>query len=459
MPARRKSTKRTQPSARADRFLQNRSDGGYRYVRRVPSRFQEAAGADFVRISLHTDDLATARIRRDAQEEADNAFWSSIADGPDKAAARRYEAATARARALGFAYAPAADMAASGALVELVARLERLEALGGVNAQALDVAALLGTAPPPKVLISEAFDVYVDEIEAGQKRTKSDAQYNSWLKVKRRALNNFIAVVEADMPIDDITRADAKAFWRWWTDRIDADEVTVNTAERDFGNMRCLYREYMTWIDRPEAVNPFRNFSFGKAVKKSRPPFPTDWIRDRILKIGALAALNSEARGIVLGIVETGARPSELANLLPQQIRLDAKIPHIIIEPRGGEHRREVKADASERKIPLVGVSLAAFEAHPEGFPRYFEKTETLSATVNKFFEENGLFPSDDHSLYSLRHSFEKRMTESDIDYGLRCRLMGHKTTRPVYGDGGKLEWQAAQLKKIALPYDPAVVG
>ena len=43
-------------------------------------------------------------------------------------------------------------------------------------------------------------------------------------------------------------------------------------------------------------------------------------------------------------------------------------------------------------------------------------------------------------------------MQEANIDYGLRCLLMGHKVDRPKYGDGGGLEYRRDELLRIAHP-------
>ncbi len=462
------AARKAQPTDKiADRYLQKRADGGYRYRRRVPDRFEGLDPRRFVRLSLHTADLAIARLRRAhegalqaAQEAADDELWAALSAGSEaEAARRRYEAARARAGALGFAYATAAALAATEPVAGLVARIEALAAAAGPGgapaAKALDVDALLGGVEEPRLTVSAAHDLYLKDIAAGERRAKSPAQYASWRKVKARAAANFIAVV-GDKPLDEITRADAQKFWRWWQDRIDGGQVAPNSAARDFGNMRKLYAEAMRWIDRPDAPNPFRNLSFTGGPVNSRPPFAADFIRDRLLAGEALAGLNADARGILLALVETGCRPSEIANLRPASIRLDAPVPHIRIEPGPG---LEIKTRSSIREIPLVGVSLAALAAHPEGFPRYYDRATQLSAALQKYLRGKGLLPTARHSVYSLRHSFEDRMKEAGIDYGLRCRLMGHATDRPVYGAGGSLEWQAGELGRIALPFNPAVVG
>ena len=134
-------------------------------------------------------------------------------------------------------------------------------------------------------------------------------------------------------------------------------------------------------------------------------------------------------------------------NLLPKNICLNHEVPHIRIRP---SERRELKTLASKREIPLVGVALEAMKKAPNGFPKYADNATALSNLLNKAFKARGLFPTQQHRLYSFRHSFEKRMLEAGLDYGLRCTLMGHQNTRPQYGDGGSLSFRHNELLKIA---------
>jgi len=69
-----------------------------------------------------------------------------------------------------------------------------------------------------------------------------------------------------------------------------------------------------------------------------------------------------------------------------------------------------------------------------------------------KAFRHRNLFPSEDFRIYSFRHSFEKRMQEAGLDFALRCLLMGHKNSRPSYGDGGSMEYRRDELLKIMHP-------
>lgn len=48
---------------------------------------------------------------------------------------------------------------------------------------------------------------------------------------------------------------------------------------------------------------------------------------------------------------------------------------------------------------------------------------------------ESGLRETPDHSLYSLRHSFESRMMKADFPERLKADLMGHRLKRERYGE------------------------
>jgi integrase len=193
-------------------------------------------------------------------------------------------------------------------------------------------------------------------------------------------------------------------------------------------------------------VLPLSDLALKEDERRTRPPFSVDWIRDRLLALGALDGLNTEARCIVLGMVNTGYRPSEGASLGAAQIRLDAKVPHLSIEPVG----RQLKSAYARRVIPLAGVSLDAFRACPNGFPRYADNP-SLSATVNKYLRERGLMETPAHSLYSLRHAFEDRMLAAGVDDRIRRDLFGHRLDRERYGKGASLEHLAEVVGRIAL--------
>lgn len=444
-----------------DRFLAVRN-GNYSYKRRVPTELAHVdSRAPHVRMSLKTDDRGLARRKRDLLEAADDALWASMfAEQPSDPARRRYDAAVKRVEALDFTFHSALDLEKPDAFDDLVDRLR----LVASNPKLEETAAmpLLGAVEVPRTTITQAFRIYVDDIVRSELVNKSKVQRDQWEKVKLRAVNNFVQLV-SDKPMVEITIDDAKKVYRHWLARIAPKEgratASASSGNRDLGNLRVLYEAYFKYMGDSRRDNPFDGLGFAMKKKRSRPPFPTEWLRDTIMKPGNLATLNEEARGIVLALIETGARPSELANLEPSAIRLSHKVPHLAIEPREDpDDPREIKTESSRRMVPLVGVALAVFQRHKSGFPRYRNRENDLSAALNKYFRANSLFPTAGHTIYSFRHSFEDRMKEAGFDEELRRLLMGHTIDRPKYGSGGSLEWRRKEMLKIVLAFDPSIV-
>ncbi|QND66713.1 integrase [Mesorhizobium loti] len=443
-----------------DRFLQLRGDH-FHYYRRVPREVRDVDERGvFVRRALDTTDRIKARTARDLNEAADNALWASLMLGENPQAARtRYRQAIKRAESLGFVYRPLAEILVAEPLDTI---LQRVESTIGEPAKSPSVDAVGGAVARPDDKISEALELYFNEIARDEIRTKSPDQKKRWKAKREMSVDVFIGLV-ADKPMSEITRDDARAVHRYWLDRVAPDkgrpDRSASTGNRNMGNLRTLYADYFRHLGFPEQKNPFADLSFTDKSKRSRPPFPTDWIRDRIFAPGALSALNDEARGIVLAFAETGARPSELANLHAGVIHVDHEVPHISVEPRDDpDDPREIKTASSVRKVPLVGVALEVFKKHPKGFPRYKDREASLSALLNKHFKSYNLFPTDNHTVYSLRHSFEDRMKNGRLDEELRRMLMGHTIDRPKYGEGGDMKMWQEELMKIVLPFNPGIV-
>lgn len=450
---------RKREDKRPDRHLQQRN-GNYFYKRRVP---REVAAFDergeHIRISLKTDDLAAARAKRDIYEAADNDYWASLILGFDGDKAKlQYSAAVKRAEAFGFSYKPAAVLAREP--IEILA--DRFEAILSSRVDKNSVAAVLGSVDQPTATISQAEKIYLDEIVPHELTGKSADQRKRWIDKKKRSFKNFIDAI-GDKALVDITKDDANKFYGTWMVRIAPKEGrgthSASSGNRDMGNLRTLYSSYFAYMGDKERKNPFEGLSFSERKKRKRPPFPVAWITDKILNPGSLAGLNDEARGILLVLIETGARMGEIANLSASTICLKSNIPHINIEPREDpDDPREIKTTSSIRSVPLIGVALKALQKHPNGFPRYKDKETVLSNTLNKFFRDNELFPTENHTIYSLRHAFEDRMKNAGLDHELRRILMGHTIDRPDYGEGGSMDWRLTEMQKLQLPFDPAIV-
>jgi len=94
---------------------------------------------------------------------------------------------------------------------------------------------------------------------------------------------------------------------------------------------------------------------------------------------------------------------------------------------------------------------LFAFQQLPQGFDHYYRKPDLLSSTLNKYLKGHDLLPTKEHCVYSLRHSFEDRLTAVEPPDKVQAALMGHKYDRPRYGDGPSLSQKQKWLDKICL--------
>ena len=157
-------------------------------------------------------------------------------------------------------------------------------------------------------------------------------------------------------------------------------------------------------------------------------------------------SLDDDIRWLVAIIFDTGMRLSEAAGLMLTDLRLDEETPYIDLKPH--PHRR-LKTASSERKIPLVGMSLWAakrLKQHSTGlycFPRYTNSercnSNSASAAINKWIKTVG---GSNDVIHGLRHSFRDRLRAVEAPTDMIDQLGGWalKSVGQGYGDGYDLE-------------------
>ncbi|MBR0687293.1 tyrosine-type recombinase/integrase [Bradyrhizobium manausense] len=422
--------------------------GIWYYVRRVPPQFLAFEKRSPVRLSTGirvADDRAGVKASRKAKQlEIDlEASWLARAGQGARAAALALEDARERARALELPYKPIED--AIRETVEDIVR-RRLAALepGDRRHDPATVAAALGGVPLSTIKLSGL----ADELEIAKKAMLakySEGQLRKWRNGKRRAIDVLIKVI-GDKDIQRVSRDDALLYVDHWTERVVDGEVLAATANRNLthitGALSAVARRHRLPLDRV-----FQGLRLEGAKSRPRPPFSPWWIVNRILAPGALDTMNEEERAILRVMINTGARPSEIINLREPHIVLNSNIPHIQVRPDD----RVLKTEQSYRDLPLVGVALDAMRKFPDGFPRYRDNGDAFSAAANKFLEDHGLRETDQHTVYSLRHSFKDRLRHAEAPDELTDELMGHDTHKPIYGDGHGLHVKLKYLEKIAL--------
>jgi integrase len=422
-------------------------NGFWQFRRRVPKAYQGLGGkrAKFVIISTKikvADDHKGSKAARVAARinEQQEAHWRSLASGTP--AKQRYQDAVTLARAHGLDYVSPAE-AVKAEISELLARIETLK-LGERKADPAIVDAVLGGVEKPRIMLSDLFAEFEQTQRTALSKMSSD-QVRKWRAAKQNAVAKLIEQ-RGNKALQDLTRADAVAYADFWEGRTIAEGISASSANKNIshigGMIKAVNKRLALGLD-----NVFAGTRLDGGRDGKRSPFTVRHIRERILAPKALDGLNDEARDVILVVMETGARPSEIVNLSKARIHVDAEVPFIRIQAEG----RLLKTEHSERDIPLVGLALEAMKRHRNGFPRYFDKGSSLSATLMKHFKSRGLLPTPKHSVYSLRHAFKDRLKAAECPEEMIDELMGHSTGKPRYGDGYGLQLKARYLKTIAL--------
>jgi integrase len=417
----------------------------YHYVRRVPLEIKEIDGREMIQISLKTDSRQVAERRAVLLEQQINAYWREIMLNPE-GKEDKFKRAVKYARLQGYSYLSAHDIA-QGSIQEAV---ERIFAADKVKDAPEMAGAILGAVKQPELSLSAALERFW-AFSKDQLLDKSESQVRKWKNPRIKAVGNFITVA-GDKNITDITRDDILNFKDWWINRIMESSVIASTANKDFIHLRgILYTVCQNMRLDLNVADLFDRVTIRENAKATRASFEPSFVQNVLLnKSGKMAGINPEFWHFICAMADTGARINELVGLEANNgdIRLDTDIPFIHIR---ANKTRQLKTPQSDRVIPLVGSSLFAFTQRPEGFVSYHDRADSLSNAINKWFRDNEVLPSLEHSLYSLRHCFQDRLIAVEAPDRVQAELMGHKFHRPKYGTGASLEQKKSWLGKIAF--------
>ncbi|WP_303316865.1 DUF6538 domain-containing protein [Flavivirga abyssicola] len=424
-------------------YLLNRN-GWYFYDRRVPQRYSMFDPRCRVRESLNTQCKKTAIKKAVAANNNMEGYWNSLVQNNEQHSPLKFKQLMMTARQLGFTYHPT-NKIAELSLLQLIERV--LTAKGYINKE-INVKAVLGTEKQQETIqLSEALKRFWDYSKPSLLNKNRDQQ-RKWKNPRKKAVNNFIKYV-GNKNISDITNLDLIKFRDGWLERMKKDNIKADTVNKDFTHLKGVLETVSTHEQLDLNIeNIFKKIHIKETDKQTRKAYSTEFIKEKILNHETLKTLDEEAKNILYVCVNTGARPIEIVNLVKEDIILDEPIPYIHIRPRQGY---SLKTKESERKLPLAGIALEAFKSYPNGFIKYRGSSEKTSANINNWLSKNNLRPTQKHSLYSLRHSFQDRLTALDVKDRVQCQLMGHKFNRSLYGGGATLEHLYDIMKEVSL--------
>ena len=416
------------------------------FKRRIPTKYKEyyPKSLEFVTMSLCTDSERIAQERALTLNTELEKFWEESFNNKNDDFSVGTNALIDKTRRLGFRYKQVHEIAESE-IVEIVNRVLVLKQLEGVNEE--DISLLLGKHEKPKLFLEDVLRDYF-EFERPNLLKKSQDQIRKWKNPRKKAIRNFIAIC-GNVSVSEIERSHIVSFRSWWADRIEGEGLNAKSANKELMHLKRILGFAKDHYDLDIEIDKLFASTRFMQLESRRKPFETNYISNVLLKPRSLKNLHEEAKWLIYAMADTGARPGELLGLRAENgdIRLDTDIPYIDLN----DQFRTLKTKQSIRKIPLVGASLYAFQNLPGGFRHYREKHDNASAAISSFLHDNNLLPSSDHTLYSLRHSFEDRLTEVEPPDKVQAALMGHKYTRERYGNGPSLELKKRWLDRIAF--------
>lgn len=248
--------------------------------------------------------------------------------------------------------------------------------------------------------------------------------------------------------IDQYTSKDATVLREWLINK----GLSNSSLQRVFSGIKAVIN-FVTLEQGLECQNAFAKVYLpsNTDAKKRHAINPSNMAK---IKAECLS-LDDDIRWLVAIIFDSGMRLSEAAGLMIDDLKLEEDIPYIDLKPH--PHRR-LKTASSERKIPLVGMSLWAakrLKQHSTGlycFPRYTNpercNSNSASAAINKWIKTVG---GSNDVVHGLRHSFRDRLraVEAPTDMIDQAGGWALKSVGQGYGDGYDLELLAKYLFKI----------
>ncbi|MBB6010806.1 integrase [Aquamicrobium lusatiense] len=433
------------------RYLYIRGDGNYLYRRAIPPGYRILANrrSEF-KESLRTKDYNVAIVRYGETHSKYEAIFDQLRRGialKDQKAPTLDELKS-KAASYGLLYKSIDAHISKPDLKDIAARIGKWRELGEPTGPEMD--AIFGSLPDETTLRQVL--TFYEEQNRGDLIGLTSREVSKKLTPVRSAVDRFVTFAKADIPLKNINKGMVNAYRSHLIHQIETGSIQANTANKLLMHVRKIITFYINNMD-TDYSNPFLGIRL-KEEKAARPAFTVTFIKTKWLSGNHFTSLNEEARGALFAMIDTGCGPKEVCGLAPEDIHVEAEIPHIIVRQN---QYRSLKTAHRGRIIPLVGQSLLAFQKNPNGFPSYRRPTgqDALSGVIMKHLRSNNLLETTGHTVYSLRHLFMDRMRKHQLPEELQSYLMGHKhpTMGAHYGSGYETSHVLSYMKKLELDW------
>ena len=427
-------------------------NGIYQYRKVIPIHLRDIAGKREFLISLKTNNYNIALQKYGSCKDSVERMLASMDDGSYQKPERDFQhyanIATSQGRSLQCIRNITDNVSE---LNKLRSQLESLQQKGQLTPEVFKSYINI---QDNSITLSELTNHYAETNKITLKDL-NDREYRRKIDARKNSCTKLIKFLGKDKIIKNISKEDAREFYKHLKEMVFNREIKSNTAYKHIIHLKTMISEYYKEHDE-DFKNVFDGFKFPKDVNK-RSKISTEFIRDHWVNNPLLENMNSDLQHLLWAMIDTGCGAKELCGLDSEtDIQLLDSIPHIIIRANDNHN---LKTPYRERKIPLVGLALKAFQQHPKGFTRYCTPNgaTNASAALNKFLKSNSLFESKEQTIYGVRHSFSDRLRNHKTPEEMRDRIMGHQThgMRAYYGDGYTLEQIYKAMKLLEKDLAP----
>ena len=251
-------------------------------------------------------------------------------------------------------------------------------------------------ATPPEHHFSDALNIYFRKHHPG-KGTKFVADVNR--------VFNFAKGIIGDPALSKIKRLDASKV----LDAMLARDWKTASVRRNMAVLSAIFNigilEYEI-----DAKNPFAAHKIPNLFEDARKVL--SFSETELRQIADAALSQKKPEGLICAmLINLGCRVSEVAMLRRGDLHPDAEIPYVDIREHKEHQRTLKKGKASERILPLLGVSLQAARlaraSAKDGGWLFDIGHRNPSAQVNRWLVRN--FGEEAGRSHSFRHSLETR--------------------------------------------------
>jgi site-specific recombinase XerD len=241
----------------------------------------------------------------------------------------------------------------------------------------------------------------------------------------------------------DVRQIDDDDVARWIKAEL-ARKMAPNTVKRRLQSLHAICRFAFRRL-KIEKPNPFGGHADllkkARASASDRLPFNRKMLDLIDSYVASSKRVKPETRNIIKMLRNTGAGPAEIGGLALGDVVLKGDIPFIWIR---SNKLRGLKADARDRRVPLIGEALDAAKdavnrAKPPrgkdkdeaplfaGFGRDGRGADSISAKLNKAIRAaKGMPVSPRLVAYSYRHNIKEALRSSGAADHVQRRILGH---------------------------------